>query len=85
MSTQVNRVTAFQAAVNAMHRLEDDLARGAKVRKDDLDLIRYALRSGFIKALIENALSDAERKEFDAMEKAHVMKFFAEEDKSNVY
>jgi hypothetical protein len=76
---------AFQAAVNAFHRVEDSLSAGNKARKDDLDLIRYALRSGFIKALIENALTEAEKKEFDAMERASVTKFFAEEDKSNVY
>jgi hypothetical protein len=84
MST-VNRVTAMQCAVNACARVQADADAGRKIRKDDLDLIRYALRSGFIKALIDNMLPEAEKAEFDSAMRGQALVFFADEDKSNVY
>lgn len=83
--SQANRVEAFQAAVNAFRNVESCLANGIKVKQDELDLIRYALRSGFIKALIDNALSEVERKEFDAAMAGRALVFFNQEDISNVY
>jgi hypothetical protein len=85
MSTQAKRVTAFQAAINAF----DEMLKNPhvqKMSKKDLDLIRYALKSGFIKALVDNALSDAERREFDAAQRGECLRFFDEEkDAGYVY
>lgn len=75
----------MQCAVNAFSRLNSDLEAGRKARKEDLDLIRYALRSGFIKALIDNMLPEAEKADFDNAMRGQALVFFNEEDKSNVY